>query len=207
MSREKKRKSFLERAEESVLEHIPKEYQKAVVGVYRLGFCLNIIGILCAIFALFAIISYFLSTTRHTSDDLVISIVIFVASFGAAALGALYTKMKLNPPLAFGWAIATGLISLILTGFFGFIIVASLFTNLSAVYGQGTMLVAQAVLLGLTLLPLIILLNAIYYLFFAHKNYTKWYEDYAKRHHLNEKAKIVKRKTPKSSDGFVEDDL
>ena len=189
------------------MEHIPQKYQKAVVGVYRLGFCLNIIGILCAIFALFAIISYFFSTTRHTSDDFVISIVIFAASLGVAALGALYTKMKLNPPLAFGWAIATGLISLILTGFFGFIVVASLFTNLSAVYGQGTMLVVQAALLGLTLLPLIILLNAIYYLFFAHKNYAKWYKDYAKRHHLNEKTKIAKRKTPKSSDGFVEDDL
>jgi hypothetical protein len=208
MSREKrKRKSFLERAEENVLEHIPEKYQKALVGVYRFGFCMNIVGIIGAIFSLFAIISYFISSAEHTFDNLIISIVIFTASLGIAFLGAFYTKMKLNPPLAFGWAIIAGLISLVLTGFFGFIVVASLLTNLGDVYGQETMIMIQSILLGLTLLPFVILINAIYYLFFAHKNYTKWYKNYAKRHHLGAEAKTTKKKVQKASDDYAEDDL
>ncbi|MCR5572367.1 MAG: hypothetical protein K6F57_01165, partial [Candidatus Saccharibacteria bacterium] len=124
-----------------------------------------------------------------------------------AFLGAFYTKMKLNPPLAFGWAIATGLVSLVLTGFFGFIVVASLLTDLGDVYGQETMIMIQSILLGLTLLPFIILINAFYYLFFTHKGYTKWYKDYAKRHHLGEEAEITKKKAKKAPDDYAEDDL
>lgn len=206
MSR-KKRKSFLERAEENVLEHIPEKYQKAIVGVYRFGFCMNIIGILGAIFAVLAIIGHFLLHLSLSTDALITSFVLLGVFFGIATLGAFYTKMKLNPPLAFGWAIIMGLICLVLAGFFGFILFATFAIDLTVVYGAWTLLIIQAIMAGLMVLPLIIFLNASYYLFFAHKKYAKWYASYAKRNHIDEEAKVVKKKSKKTTDEYSDEDL
>ena len=193
MGRKKRRKSFLERAEDNILEHIPDKYQKSVVGVYRFGFFVNIIGIICAIITLFLIISFFFIEKDASADTLIARIVFFAAFFGIAVLGARYTKMKMAPNLAFGWAIFLGLTSLVLAGFFGFVLFVSFATHLDQVYGQAMMLIVQSIFAGLMVLPLIIFLNAVYYLFFAHKGYLKWYADYAKRHHLGEEAKVVKK--------------
>ena len=210
MSRKKKRKSFLERAEENALEHIPEKYQKSVVGVYRLGFWMNIIGIIGAIFALFVIIGYFFLKVDLSSDTLITSTVLLAAFLGAATLGAYYTKMKLNPPLAFGWALFMGLICLVLAGFFGFILFATFAIDLTVVYGVATMLIIQSIMAALMVLPLIIFLNTFYYLFCAHKGYAEWYAGYAKRNHIGEEAKVVKKKKTtkkKKSDDYSDDDL
>ena len=211
MSRKKKRKSFLQRAEETILEHVPGKYQKSIVGVYRLGFFMNIIGIIGIIFLLFSIFSIFYVKDSFTIDGLITRIVLLAIAFGLAVLGGRYTKMKMNPPLAFGWALFVGIVCLILTGFFGFILVASLMSTLSVVYGQVTILVIEAIMLGLMILPLAILVNIIYYLFFAHKGYTEWYADYAKRHRLCDEAVIVKKKTKakskKESEDYCDEDL
>ena len=107
----------------------------------------------------------------------------------------------MTPPLAFGWAIILGFISLILVGFFGLILVGSILTNLGVVYGTARIIIIQSLMAILTTFPLVILINAIYYLFCAHKGYTKWYKDYAKRHHLIIKsAKTTKKTSPVSDD-------
>ena len=209
MSRKKRRKSFLERAEDNILEHIPAKYQKSLVGVYRFGFFVNIIGIICAIITLFLIIGFFFIEKDASPDSLITRIVLFAAFFGIAVLGARYTKMKMAPNLAFGWAIFLGLTGLILSGFFGFVLFVSFAAHLDQVYGQAMMLMVQAILAGLMVLPLVIFLNAAYYLFFAHRGYLKWYADYAKRHHLGEEAKIVKKSSTrkKKTEEYSDEDL
>ena len=204
------RKSFLERAENVVLEHIPEKYQKSVVGVYRLGFVMNLVGIFGMVLSLFSIFSIFLSKDSFTTSDLIGRIVLLAITTGLALLGGNYMKMKLNPPLAFGWAIFVGVISLILTGFFGFILVAIFTTPLEEVYGLAMLYIIGSFMLLFTFLPLLILINVIYYLFFAHKDYVKWYKDYAKRNHIGEEAVIVKKKTSRSkkaAEDNYDDDL
>ena len=200
MGLRKIKKSFLDRAENAILEHIPEKYQKAVVDVYRLGFSMNIIGIFGMILLLFSIISIFIVKDSFTIDGLIIRLVLLAATSGLAFLGGRYMKMKLNPPLAFGWALLVGIICLFLTVFFGFILIAMSITPLDAVYGAITLYIIGSIMLLLTTMPLIILVNTIKYLFFAHKRYEKWYKDYAKRHHLGEEVKVAKKSKKENSE-------
>ena len=203
----KKRKSFLERTENIILEHVPEKYQKSLVGVYRLGFFMNIVGIFGMILLLFSILSIFMVKDSFTVDALITRIVMLVFSTGLAILGGLYMKIKLNPPLAFGWALFIGVICLILTGFFSFILVAMFANSLEEVYGATMLYIIGSIMLVLTVLPLLILVNVVYYLFFAHKGYVKWYKDYAKRHHLGEEATVVKKKTSRTKKTTTDDDF
>ena len=207
----KKRKSFLERAEAVVLEHIPDKYQKSLVGVYRLGFFMNAVGIFGMILSLFSILGIFVAKDNFTTDGLIMRVVLLAIMTGLAILGGLYMKMKLNPPLAFGWAVFIGIICLILTGFFGFVLVAMFVNSLEEIYGPAMLCIVGVIMFLLTVLPLLILLNAIYYLFFAHKEYAKWYQYYAKRHHLGEEVKVVKKTSKKNNqklpDEYVDDGL
>lgn len=203
----KKRKSFLERTEDVILEHVPDKYQKSLVGVYRLGFFMNVVGIFGMILLLFSILSIFMVKDSFTTDGLITRIVLLAISTGLAILGGLYMKIKLNPPLAFGWALFIGVICLILTGFFGFILVTMFTKSLEEVYGLSMLYIIGSIMLVLTALPLLILVNVVYYLFFAHKGYVKWYKDYAKRHHLGEEATVVKKKTSRTKKTTADDDF
>ena len=117
-------------------------------------------------------------------------------------------RMKMNPPNAFGWALLIGLICLILVSFFGFSFIAILTADLAVVFGEAVIIVVEAVYLILVLLPLVILVNIIYYLLFAHKGYEKWYKDYAKRNHIGEETKTVKKsQNSHKSDEYTDDDL
>lgn len=205
MSRYKQRKSLLERAEEGILEHIPDKYQKSVVGVYRFGYCLNIIGIMGAILSLFAAVSCCFLGEGFDATAFMTSLVLLAISFGAAVLGAQYLRMKMSPPSAFGWAVAISLIGFAAAGFLGFTLFAAAVTDLDSIYGQTMMFVIKAIVAVLMVLPLVIFLNAIYYLFFAHKGYVKWYADYAKRHHLEANTKATKKRS--SSNDYNDDDL
>ena len=115
--------------------------------------------------------------------------------------------MRLSPPLAFGWAIIVGLTSLALASFFGFMTVASVLIHLDDVYSRASLLSIRAIFLGLTISPLVILFNATYYLFFAHKKYTEWHEGYAKRRILNKKTPTVIIETKKEPYDYGEDGL
>ena len=201
----KQRKSFLERTEAVILEHVPEKYQKSLVGVYRLGFFMNAVGIFGMILSLFSILGIFVAKDNFTTDGLITCIVLLAIMTGLAILGGLYMKMKLDPPLAFGWAV------FILTGFFGFVLVAMFVNSLEEIYGSVMLCIVGIIMFLFTVLPLLILLNAIYYLFFAHKEYVKWYQYYAKRHHLGEEVKVVKKTSKKNNqklpDEYVDDGL
>ena len=203
-----KRRSSLDRIEASVLEHIPERYKKAVVGVYRMGLSMGVVGIAGMVFGLLAIVSFFISKNSYSVNQLAVHAATFIASFGLAILGARYMRMKMNPPNAFGWALLRGLICLILVSFFGCSFVAILTADLAAVFGEAVIVAVEAVYLILVLLPLVILVNIIYYLLFAHKGYEKWYKDYAKRNHIGEEAKTVKKsQNSHKSDEYTDDDL
>lgn len=204
MSSKQRRKSLLERAEETALEHIPDKYQKSVVGVFRFGRHLSIIGIFGAIVALFAAFSCCFLIEQFDVNVFVTSLVLLVAMFGLSVLGARYLKFKMSPPSAFGWAIFVGIICFIATGFFGFILVASIIANLASIFGQATMAVIQFIYAVLAILPFILVLDAGYYLFFAHRGYMKWYAGYAKRNHIAKEARIVRKPTVPEDD-FDED--
>ena len=206
MSR-KKRKSCLERAESTILEHIPEKYQKSVAGVYRLGLTVNRIGIVIAIIVSLVLFSSFYVSQPFSSDTIIALITILVAALGLALLGGGYSRMRLNPPLAFGWALFLGIISLVIVVYFAIIIFALAVTPLNNVYGSGMVVSIGILAVALVVAPLLVLINSIYYLFFAHKGYLEWYKDFAKRHHLGEEAKVVKKtkKATKTDDCCDED--
>lgn len=206
MSR-KKRKSCLERAESTILEHIPEKYQKSVAGVYRLGLTVNRIGIVIAIIVSLVLFSSFYVSKPFSSDTIITLIAILATALGLALLGGSYSRMRLNPPLAFGWALFLGIISLVIVVYFAIIIFALAVTPLNNVYGSGMVVSIGILAAALVVAPLLVLINSIYYLFFAHKGYLEWYKDYAKRHHLGEEAKVVKKtkKATKTDDCCDED--
>ena len=204
----KRRASPLGRIEASILEHVPAKYQNSVIGVYRMGMSMWRTGIIGMVLWLFAAVSFFLSKNQYPIEQLITYISLLMVSFGLAFLGARYSRMKMTPPNALGWALLVGIICLIFTGFFGFAFIALLLTDMAAIFGEATIVVAEAIYFVLTILPLVILVNIIYYLFFARRGYEKWYKDYARRHHLGEEARTVKKSAPKQTDGeYVDDDL
>lgn len=200
MSDRKRKKSLIDRAEDSALEHIPDKYQKSVVGVYRFGHHLNIIGVFGAIVAVFAAIGCCFLADKPDVNLLIVNLVLLAVMFGMSILGTRYLKFKMNPPSAFGWAIFIGIISLIVTGFFGLVLFASMLTDLAPFYGQATMAVIQFIYAALTLVSLVIAIDAIFYLFIAHKDYAKWYAGFAKRNHLGKEAQVIKKPTAPKED-------
>ncbi len=203
----KKRLTTLEKTEAAVLEHIPVKYQKSVIGVYRFGRVMNIVGILGMIFALISAFIIYSAQKSLDVNTIIGHVVFFALMLGLAVLGANYSKVKLNPPLIFGWAIIIGFISLILTIFFGVILYGILTTNLGAVYGELTIALVASVVCALFTITAVILLSAVYYLLFAHKGFMKWYKGYAKRNHIGEEAKLVKKKSKKKTEIYSDDDL
>jgi len=189
MFHKKQRWNFLDRAEDAVLEHIPPRYQKSVVGAYRLGFFVKIIGTICAIFTSFLIVCFFAIESAPPINALIACVVALLIFFGMMALGAYYTRLKISPSSALGWALILGSLSLILAGFFGFILIATFIAHLGRVYGSLMMATIRLVLAIITLLSLIIFINAASYIVFARKGHQKWYEDYSRRHHLGEASK------------------
>ena len=203
-----KRRDLLERAEEAILEHIPKQYQKAITWVCRLGLSMSIVGFIGMTFGLLASITFFTSKNTYPIESLITHISVFFISLGIVILGIRYMKLKMRPPNAFGWALLIGLICLVLTGFFGFAAIAVLMADMAEIFGEATIIAVGIVYLTLMLLSLFVLVNAIYYVFFAHKGYEKWYKDYAKRNHIGEEAKLVKKsQNSHKSDEYTDDDL
>ena len=200
-----KRKGLLERAEEAILEHIPKQHQKAIIGACRLGLSMSIVGFIGMTFGLFASITFFTSKNTYPIESLIAHISVFFISLGIVILGIRYMKLKMRPPNAFGWALLAGLICLVLTGFFGFATIAVLTADMTEIFGEATIIAVGIVYLALTLLSLFVLVNAVYYLFFAHKGYEKWHKDYAKRHHLDEEVEVAKK--PKNNNSEYDDGL
>ena len=206
MGDKKQRRSFIDRAEESALEHIPEKYQKSVVGVYRFGRHLNIIGIIGSIFAAFAVLSCLFLADRLDINALIASLIVLATTFGMSVLGTRYRRYKMAPPSAFGWAIFVGVVCFVITGFCGLITIASIITNLASIYGPAMMVIILCFYAAIAIMSLIIAIDAAYYLFIAHKKYLEWHAGYSRRNHLIKKTAATKKSASASDDSGDYDD-